>query len=219
MKTTLLLVISLTCLSPLFAQKYWSFELMGGAVYNYPLPLVIEQKGFPDIRINQAIFATEPWISPYYWDWRFTRAIKNHSFEFEGIHHKLFLRNRPAEVERFGISHGFNMLFFNYGIIYNKYIFKTGLAPVLLHPESTVRGMIYEEGPGFDIKGYRLRGMALQMAVARQFRLTNTFFINTETKIIIGFANSPVASGTARVRNLSFQFVFGPGGKWGRRWD
>ncbi|MHC1707018.1 MAG: hypothetical protein AB9842_05790 [Bacteroidales bacterium] len=199
------------------AQKYWSFELMGGVVYNLPLPLVIEQQGYPDIRIEKALFSTEPFISPYYWDWRFTRATGIHRFEFEAIHHKLYLLNKPAEVERFGISHGFNMLLFSYGQERSGFIIKAGAGPVLIHPESTIRGKVYPEGPGFDIKGYRLKGLALQLGLARQFSLNRTFFINTEAKIIAAFANAPVVDGRAKVRNLSFQLVVGPGVKWAKR--
>ena len=219
MKQTLLLMTMflLACGISLQAQKYWSFELMGGMVYNVPLPLVIEQNGFPDIRIHKALFCTEPLVSPWYWDWRFARINKLQHFEFEAIHHKLYLLNKPAEVERFGISHGFNMFFINYGRDWHKLILKAGAGPVVIHPESTILGKVYPEGPGFDIKGYRLKGIAFQLAVARPFYISKVFFINTEVKIIAGFVNAPIVEGKAKVSNLSLQLLLGPGVKFGKR--
>jgi hypothetical protein len=211
-----LAIIAIFFNTSLAAQKKWSFELMGGVVYNVPLPLVIEQEGYPDIRVGKALFSTEPFVSPHYWDWRFTRVAGVHQIQFEAIHHKLYLLNKPPEVERFGISHGFNILFFNYGRAIKKFDVKAGLGPALIHPESTIRGKVYEEGPGFDIKGYRLKGFAMQVALARRFYITGSFFINSEVKIIAGFAKAPVADGTARVKNLSVQAVLGPGFCWGK---
>ena len=34
------------------AQQKWSFELHGGEVYNIPSPLIIKQKGYPDINLS-----------------------------------------------------------------------------------------------------------------------------------------------------------------------
>lgn len=75
------------------AQRYWTFELHGGWAGNLPLPLRIKQQGHPDIYIKRAKFYSEPFISPYYRDWRFCKHIDKHSIEFEAIHHKLYLKN------------------------------------------------------------------------------------------------------------------------------
>ncbi|MBI4647410.1 MAG: hypothetical protein HY738_12690, partial [Bacteroidia bacterium] len=65
----------------------WSFELFGGVPYNVPLPLIIKQNGYDDIRITAKYFS-EPFISPYYWVWRFNRQNNGHGWEFEAVHHK-----------------------------------------------------------------------------------------------------------------------------------
>ena len=92
----------------------WSFEYHFGTVWNARLPLTIKQAGYPDIYLAKAEFYSEPFVSPHYWDWRFTKWFKNQGVSFEAIHHKIYLRNKPPEVKRFGISHGYNMLVFSY---------------------------------------------------------------------------------------------------------
>lgn len=195
-------------------QTRWSFELHGGVATNLRLPLIIRQTGYPDIRIEKAHFTSEPLIDPYYWDWRFTKWFGKKSIEFEAIHHKLYLVNKPAEVQRFGISHGFNMLFLNHSRQLEKIILRGGLGSVLLHAESTVRNMKYPEGPGFDRKGYVLRGISVNLAVAKQLKFGRYFFINAEGKITGSIVNAPIVNGSARVYNIAFQLILGPGVNW-----
>lgn len=193
------------------AQTHWSFELQFGVVHSLDLPLTIKQQGFPDIKIPKADFYSEPLLSPPYWSWRFSKWFKNKSIEFETIHHKFYLRNKPAEVQRFGISHGYNMIFMNHSRKFKGVILRAGAGSALVHPESTIRGMAYPEGLGFDIKGYRLRGISLNLAAAKQINISKHFFINTEAKINGAVANIPVVNGHARVHIIVFQLIVGPG--------
>ena len=196
----------------LSAQRYWTFELHGGWAGNLPLPLRIKQNGHPDIYIKRAKFYSEPFISPYYWDWRFCKHIDKHSIEFEAIHHKLYLDNKPPEVQRFGISHGFNILTLNYGYKFKHFIFRNGIGSVLMHPESTIRNKVYPEGPGFDIKGYVLRGLVYNTAVAKQFYfLRKRLYLNTEVKATFARANAPIVEGNATVNNIALQAIVGLG--------
>lgn len=210
-----IIVVSLFLAPFTQAQSRWSFELHGGIVHNIDLPLVIKQKGYPDIRIEKADFYSEPLNDPPYWDWRFTKWFNNKSIEFEAIHHKLYLKNRPPEVEWFGISHGYNMLMFNHGRQLKHIIVRAGMGSVLVHPESTIRGMEYPTGPGFDIMGYRLRGVVLNLATAKQFKFGKYFFLNAEAKVTASMiARSPIVNGYARVHNIAFQLILGPGVNW-----
>ncbi len=122
--------------------------------------------------------------------------------------------NKPPEVQRFGISHGFNNLFFNHSREIKKVIFRGGIGSVLLHPESTIRGMEYPEGPGFDIRGYRLRGISVNLAVAKQMSFGKYFFVNVEGKITASVVNAPIVNGYARVHNVAFQLILGLGVNW-----
>lgn len=199
------------------SQTRWSFELQFGVVHSLKLPLAFYQNGYPDIKVSKADFYSEPLNDPPYWDWRFTKWFKNKSIEFEAIHHKFYLRNLPADVQRFGISHGYNMVMINHGRQFGKYIIRAGAGSALVHGESTVRGKVYPEGPGFDIKGYRLRGLSINLAVARQIKISKTFFVNTELKMNAAVANIPIVDGHARVHIVVFQFIVGPGFNWAVR--
>lgn len=178
----------------------------------------IKQAGYPDIRLKRARFYSEPLIMPVYWDWRFCKWIDRHSIEFEAIHHKLYLRDQHPDIQRFGISHGYNILTLNYGRRWHGFIFRNGIGSVLMHPESTIRGQVYPEGPGFDIKGYRLRGFAFNTALARKFMLLRErFYINTEIKITFAHGNAPIVNGTARVSNLAGHAIAGFGINFAKR--
>lgn len=194
------------------AQRFWTFELHGGWAGNMALPLRIKQKGYPDIYIPRARYYSEPFISPYYWDWRFCKHIDKHSIEFEAIHHKLYLANKHPDIQRFGISHGFNILTLNYGRKFRYFLFRNGIGSVLMHPESTIRNKVYPEGPGFDIKGYRLRGLVFNTAVSHQFYFfRKRMFLNTELKATFARANAPIVDGYAVVNNISLQAIAGLG--------
>lgn len=209
---TLVAMLNSLTSTNLFSQKYWTFELHGGWANNISLPLRIKQSGHPDIYIKRAVYTSEPFTSPYYWDWRFCKHINKHSIEFEAIHHKLYLQNKPHEVQRFGISHGFNMLTLNYGYKFKYFLLRNGIGSVLMHPESTIRNRVYKEGPGFDIQGYVLRGLVYNVAIAKQFHFfRNRCFLNTELKTTFARANAPIVDGYATVNNISLQAIAGLG--------
>ena len=187
------------------------FEYHFGTVWNAKLPLTIVQSGYPDIYIKKADFYSEPFVSPHYWDWRFTYWKKKYGFSFEAIHHKLYLKNKPPEVKRFGISHGYNMLVISVVRRFKYVNIHLGGGSVLLHPESTIRGKVWPEGPGFDWKGYRLRGGVLNIAASHKFKIWKRFYVNTEGKSTFSRAITPVVDGYAIVNNIALQFLFGIG--------
>lgn len=196
------------------AQDRWSFELQFGVVHSIDLPLTFYQDGYPEIRIDKADYYCEPLNDPPYWDWRFSRWKNNKSIELEAVHHKFYLRNLVPGVDRFGISHGFNMVFINRGWQWGPYIFRAGIGSALVHPESSIRGMAYPLGPGFDFPGYRVRGVNINLTGSRQFRISKTFFVNAEAKVHAAVANVPIINGHARVNILALQLILGPGVNW-----
>jgi hypothetical protein len=195
----------------------WSFEYHFGGTYNFELPLTIVQAGYPDIYIKRAIYETEPFTSPHYWNWRFTKRFETWGLSFEAIHHKIYLKNKPAEVERFGISHGYNMLILSYIKQYPWFNLCFGGGTVLAHPESTVRGMKWPEGPGFDLYGYELGGYVLNFGIAHQVRIYKRFYVSTEAKLTFSQVEVPIVDGHANVNSLALQLIFGPGIDFGYR--
>jgi hypothetical protein len=85
-----------------------------------------------------------------------------------------------------------------------------------MHPESTIRNKVYPEGPGFDIKGYVLRGFVYNAAIAKQFYFwKNRMYLNTEIKTTFARANAPIVDGTAIVNNIALQAIAGLGVRFG----
>lgn len=192
------------------AQSIWTFELHGGQVYNLPLPLSIIQHGFPDIKLS-AHYDTEGFTLPVYWDLRFGRWKSARLWEVELIHHKLYLDNTTPEVQKFNISHGFNMLMMNRGFEKNSFRYRAGAGFVLAHPESIVRGKEFGNSTDDWDTGYFLTGPVLNLAISRPIHLSSRLYINPEAKTSFAYARIKVADGNAEVYNLAFHLILGFG--------
>jgi len=193
-------------------QTKWSFEFCGGAPYNIPSHIKIHQTGFNDLTISNAQFYSEPFALPPYWDWRFCQIRNNRIIELEAIHQKLYLSNKPPEVKRFSISHGFNLFFINYGKI-NKAncIFRAGLGAVFAHPETEIRGYAFEDKGAFLNTIYYLSVPAINLSAGKRWYFIKRLYFNTEIKTTLAYAKIPVALGYAKVFTSSVQLVAGLG--------
>lgn len=201
------IIISLTVTT---AQSRWTFEWHGGEVYNLPMPLIIRQQGLPNIKLP-ARYNTDAFSPPIYWDLRFSRWQKYKSWEFELIHHKLYLDNTTPEVQKFNISHGFNMITVNRGFDKKTYQYRAGAGIVLTHPESNIRGKEFgSTGDDFDL-GYNISGPVINLAIGKSYRLGSQFFINAEAKTTLAYAYIQVAQGHADVFSIAFHLVLGFG--------
>jgi len=207
-KLTLLLLLFWSIVAN--GQSRWSFELHGGEVYNVPMPLKIIQKGFPELKLT-ARYNTEALTLPVYWDWRLSKWKNNKSWELEAIHHKLYLDNTTEEVEKFNISHGFNMIFVNRGFEKNKLRYRTGLGLVLVHPESKIRGREFGNSTEDWDMGYYLTGPAVNLAINRPLKLGGRFYFNAEGKTTFAYSRIKIADGHANVYNLALHLILGFG--------
>lgn len=206
------LFLFLTSNFSLFAQTKWTFDFNLGAPYNFPSHIKIEQSGYPDITVSNANFYTEPFALPPYWDWHISRTKKNRIIEIEAIHNKLYLSNKPSDIKRFSISHGFNLFFINYGIIKKRnVIVKCGLGAVFAHPETEIRGYKFEDGGEFLNTTYYLGGPALCLSAGKKWYLMKRLFFNTEIKSTTAYVKVPIALGHATVFTSSIQLTFGLG--------
>jgi hypothetical protein len=192
------------------AQSRWTFELHCGEVYNLPMPLIIRQQSYPDIKFK-ARYASESFILPVYWDWRFSRWQNGKSWEFEAIHHKLYLDNTTSEVQKFNISHGFNMIMVNRGIQKKSFRCRAGAGIILAHPESIIRGKEFgNTSDDFDL-GYFISGPVFNLAVSKPFYISNRFYINAEAKTTFAYSSIKVAQGHADVYCIAFHIILGLG--------
>jgi hypothetical protein len=113
----------LILLSAIYAQERWTVEWHGGEVYNLPVPVTISQQGYPDIKFT-ARYRTDAFSPPIYWNLRLSHWKNVRSWEFELVHQKLYLDNTTPEVQKFNISHGFNMIMINRGYDKKNYQYR-----------------------------------------------------------------------------------------------
>ena len=217
MKIWSLIGFFLLSINSAFAQdkSEWSFEAHGGFPLNIPLPLTVQQTGYPAIKFN-AQFNSEPFNSPIFWVGRFNKWKNSKAWEFELMHQKLFLKNKPPEIQYFNMSHGYNQLIvsraFKFKIIKKQeFIFKGGAGIVLAHAENSVRNKELNQHQSFFNLGYYFGGPTINIALAKQLPLNNRFYLNAETKFNTSYARIPIVDGNAKVWHAAFEFIFGVG--------
>jgi hypothetical protein len=186
-----------------------SFQIFGGGAYNFRLPLVIRQDGEDNIRLN-AEYDTKPFETPMYYAVRLGWWQDDRSWELELIHHKLYLENKPPEVEHFSITHGFNLLTVNRAWKTPYFIWRLGAGVVITHPESTVRGKTFEQDSGF-VDGYYLSGPTAQIAAEKRFYFYKGLFISFEAKYTLSWVHVPIKDGSADLWNSAVHGLFGLG--------
>lgn len=209
-KINLIIFFIFSSLSSLNAQTTWACEMHCGEVYNVPMPLIIRQQGYPDIKF-QALFSTEAFTPPIFWDGRISRWQNGKSWELEVIHHKLYLDNTSPEVQKFNISHGFNMIMVNRGIEKKSFRYRAGAGIVLAHPESKIRGKEFGDSTDDTDLGYFFSGPVLNFAISKPFYLGSRFYINAEVKTTLAYSYIKVAEGHADVYNIAFHVIIGLG--------
>jgi hypothetical protein len=217
-RRTILILLSCALLLPAGADagpRSYTLEAHVGGAVNLPAQLRIEQEGHPEIRLD-ARYRSESFTPPIYWSIRLGTVSRKKGWEIELIHNKLFLKNKPPEVQSFSISHGFNMLFVNRALQRRGLTSRAGLGVVIAHPESEVRGLERPEEGGNLGNGYTLTGPALQVATGRALQLRSGFRAQVELKISGAYAKVPIARGTARVPNVAFHLLIGLGFATGR---
>ncbi|MDH4027514.1 MAG: hypothetical protein OEU95_01620 [Nitrospirota bacterium] len=212
MRTTLsaLLVSLLLMIAvPSGAFAEWVFQISTGSAKSFPVPLEIKQHGYEDINIT-ADYETKAWDTfAYYYDLRIGKWKGDSAWEFESLHHKLHLSNRPPEVERFVISHGYNLNTINRAWRINGFIYRLGAGLVMTHPETVVRGGMYDNEGG--INGFHLSGVTAQAAVEKRFPISDKIFFSLEGKLTASYAGIPVDNGWATVPNAALHGIFGLG--------
>lgn len=192
------------------AAQEWVFQVAVGAVDNLETSLEIRQSGFETLELD-ADYETRPFESPLYYSLRAGRwSDRRRGWELELIHQKLFLRNRPPEVERFDISHGYNLATVNRAWEVGRVIARAGAGAVVAHPENTVRGRSLEQSGGLG-GGYHLAGPALQLGVEARLELGPRWFLGLEGKLTAARAEVPVAGGEAEVPNTALHALIGVG--------
>ena len=215
MKVFMLMAIPILVLGmPVYAyaeESVWAFELYTGGTYNFESPLEISQDGEEEIEIDSAEFETRPFEHPLYYAWRVSRWLDTRGWELELVHDKLHLKNKPAEVQGFSISHGFNLLTLNRAWNINKLIYRVGLGVVIAHPEFKIRGENFSDDEGIFDSGYHLAGPTAQVAVGKRFYVSDNLFVGIEGKLTASYACISVRDIDAEVTNVAIHGLLGLG--------
>lgn len=196
-------------LSPRWSTAEWTIQASTGSSYSFPSPLTIEQHGEKDIRLTAA-YETRAWATqaPYY-ALRIGKWKNKKAWEFESLHQKLYLTNKPDEVQKFAVSHGYNLNMCN--IAFRKYglIYRIGGGFVMTHPETQVRGKRHEDDGG--INGFYVSGAGGQAALEKRYRITENLLFSLELKMTAAYAEIPIADGNASVPNYAAHGLIGIG--------
>jgi hypothetical protein len=191
----------------------WSVEVFGGSALSVPTPLRISQDGQPALRLT-ARYATRPWRDAPYYAYRFGRHSSSGGWELELVHHKVYLRNPPSEVQRFEVTHGYNLILLNRARHAGRWTARVGLGPVVGHPENEVRGRRLDSERGGLGGGYYVSGVAGQLAGSHRIPIGRGFGVVLEGKLTGAYARVPVESGRATVPNVAAHGLIGLAYRW-----
>lgn len=207
----LILAALLIALAPLVAEGQdesgLAIEAAIGTALNVPLPLTIEQHGFPTLNVT-GHYATRPFEDAPYYAWRVGLWRHGSAWELQLVHHKLYLENPPPAIERFQITHGYDMLTFGRAWHHGSVLVRAGAGIVFAHPEGTIREKTWPETGGLTLgfigllhDGYFLTGPAARVSIARRFG--RTFFVAPEVEVSAARARVPIVGGEASVPNIA----------------
>jgi len=201
-------LLAALALLPSRGNADWTFTVSSGSAYSLYTPIVIHQSGRPDIRINGRCW-TEPFADVPYYDLRLSQDFAGSRWEVELIHHKLYLQNRPPEVQRFQVTHGFNFITVNHCWSWRGFDLRAGTGMILAHPETMIRDQAFPENAGAFGLGFYPSGVGGQVGLDRRFRLNQRFDVVAEGKFTGAIARIPIADGTADVSNLALHGLLG----------
>lgn len=205
---TAALIVFLGILFPALAlaEGRWTFQVGTGGAYSLPTPLDIDMNTGSDINVSSARYDTRSFSTQaIYYNFKLGYWENNAAWEFESLHHKLYLVNKPKNVQQFHISHGYNMNTVNRAWDTGNFIYRVGGGFIMTHPETKVNGKQWEDKGG--VKGFYVSGLSAQAAVEKRWYVTDNVFLSLEGKLTAGYAIVPVAEGSASVPNVALHGI------------
>ena len=201
--------IALGLSSMAHAQAAWRIETALGGAQSFGSTLRVEQAGGAPIEIDAA-WEGRSFESPLYYAWRVSRDSGPRAWAVRFIHLKAYLENTTPEVERFSVSHGYNLLTLERGFERKGFWLWIGAGIVIGHPESTVRGLTRTENEGGPFGGgYVIRGPTLAVAASRRLAFGGRVGFVAEGRFAWSRARVPIAEGEASVPNTSVHALLG----------
>ena len=212
-------LLGLLAAAPAAAQgrpDRWSIELFGGSAYSFDTPFIVSQAGQPEITMT-AEWDTRPFYAAPYYAYRIAKmdTTGRSGWAFDFTHHKIYLANRPPEIQKFEISHGYNLLVLSKLWMRGGWIWSAGGGMVIGHAENTVRGLTHDDDDGGTLGGgYYLCGIVAQGGLGRRVELGKGFFASALTKFSAANCRVPVRDGWAEAPNVATHINIGIGMHW-----
>jgi hypothetical protein len=193
----------------------WSIHAAVGFPLDLPLPVTIRQRDEASVRFR-ARRETRPFEAPWYYDLRASRRSGGGEWSVDLLHHKLYVTNPPPEVQRFGVSHGYNLLLASHAREIGRGVWaRVGAGLVIAHPETTVRGRTHEGGGPLG-GGYHPAGPTVAVGAERRFAPAGPLLLTVQGLATASWARVPVADGHATVPDVALHVLGGVGLRAGR---
>jgi hypothetical protein len=187
----------------------WRLEGALGAAHSLSSTLTVEQEGFPTLELD-ADWEGRSLESPLYYGLRVARGDAHGAWALRFVHLKVYLAHPTVEVERFSVSHGYNLLTLERSLPLGGFDLWAGLGIVIAHPESTIRGRTRPESEGGPLGGgYYITGPTASMALGRSVRVAGRFALVPEIRLSLSRGRVPIAGGEASVPNAALHALLG----------
>ena len=208
------MLVSAICLfTPLpSAAAGWSVEGFLGTSHNADSTLTVHQEGQPDIQLK-ASWDTRPLSNAPYYALRLTQWWDHWGMQLGLLHNKIYLNNPTAEIEKFEITFGYNLVSLGPAWRSGGWSLFAGVGPAITNPSSIIRGQEQPHSGGFLDTGYHLDGVHAQAGVNRRFPISDNIFFSADLRLSAAWANVPVVNGDADVPNYAAHLLLGIG--WG----
>ena len=142
---------------------------------------------------------------------RFGLWRRESGWELQFLHHKIALTDKPPEIDKFEVSHGWNLLTIQRASHAKALDWRAGAGPVIAHAEGTVRGRDVDGGDGLFGRGYYVSGAGALAGAGKSLAVWRSLFATDEGQVTYSRARIPINTGHARTTNLAFHLLLGLG--------
>jgi hypothetical protein len=189
----------------------WGLDARLGAAWNVPVRTRIHQEGSPELEFTGR-WDTRAFRFPLYYGARARTWDARGGWSVDLVHHKLHLVDPPPEVNRFAISHGYNLVTLQRLFPAGAWTGGLGAGWVVAHPENQVRGAPLDESGGLFGSGYHLAGPTVAASLATSAGAGAGPYGVAEVRLTFSWARVPVGGGgDATVPNLAAHLMAGAG--------
>ena len=184
-----------------------------GSAWSLPIPLTVDARG--ERWRTLARYATRPFADAPYYSYRVGRSdVNGAGQELEMLHHKLYLQNPGGPVERFEVTHGYNLPTANVTGPGHGWQWRFGVGLVVAHPEGRIAGRELAGAATALGGGYHIAGITTQVSVGRRYPLRagrTHLTASPEATITASWARIEVDSIAIRVPNIALHALGGFG--------